>query len=170
MTKFYFKWSGGVTGLYLAGLGLLMLPANFFVAHLSQQYDDRELIRGLTVLMLLGCLAVIQYSPNYTIIQYVIASVTVFISSNALEGPNMSLLSKTIPQSWSKGFFNVGLLATEAGTLGRAVGDVMLAIFGAGGIPYLVNTTFGTIASLSLASLLMVIRFYKMLEPKDKDD
>eukprot|EP00977_Amphora_coffeiformis_P009043 scaffold2046_cov171-Amphora_coffeaeformis.AAC.10 len=170
LTKFYFKWTGGVTGFYMAGLGLLMLPANLLVASLSQQYDDRQLIRGLTVMMLLGCLAVVQYTENYSVVQYVIASITVFVSTNALEGPNMSLLSKTIPHSWTKGFFNVGLLATEAGTLGRAVGDVLLTVFGSGGIEYLVNMTFGTMASLSFASLLLIIRFYRMLDPKDKDD
>mgnify|MGYP005856292425 CR=1 FL=1 len=154
----------------MAGLGLMMLPANLFVAYLSQQYDDRELIRGLTVMMLLGCLATMQYSKNYTLLQYIFASVTIFVSTNALEGPNMSLLSKTIPHSWSKGFFNVGLLATEAGTLGRAVADVLLTIFGSGGIEYLVNVTFGTMASLSFLSLLLILRFYRMLEPKDKDD
>ena len=170
LTKFYFKWTGGVTGFYMAALGLMMLPANLIVAYLSQQYDDRELIRGLTVMMLLGCLMVVQYSEKYTVVQYVIASVTVFVSTNALEGPNMSLLSKTIPHSWSKGFFNVGLLATEAGTLGRAVADVMLTFFGSGGIEHLVNTTFGTMALLSFLSLMLILRFYGMLDPKDKDD
>ena len=147
-----------------------MLPANLVVAYLSQQYDDRQLIRGLVALMLVGCVAVMQYSEVYPLAQYIVASVVIFISTNALEGPNMSLLSKTIPHSWSKGFFNVGLLATEAGTLGRAVGDVLLTMFGSKGMEYLLNATFTTMAGLSLGSLLLVIRFYDYLEPRDKDD
>lgn len=171
LTLFYFHWSGQVTGFFLACLGLLMLPANLVVAFLSRRYDDRELIRGLVILMLVGCVGVLSYSETYTVAQYLIASVVIFVSTNALEGPNMSLLSKAIPLSWSKGFFNVGLLATEAGTAGRAVGDVLLTVCGSRGEEYLLNSIFTIMSALSFSSLVLVVRFWHRLVPRDdKDD
>jgi hypothetical protein len=82
----------------------------------------------------------------------------------------MSLLSKTIPQSWSRGIFNVGLLATEAGTLGRAVGDVFLSFVGKGELVHLLNRTFGSFSLVSGATILVSWWFYDHLEPLDKDD
>jgi hypothetical protein len=77
--------------------------------------------------MLIGCIVICKIPfEKYNSLQYITGCVLLFISTNALEGPNMSLLSKTIPPSWSRGFFNVGLLATEAGTIGRAIGDAFL--------------------------------------------
>ncbi len=62
----------------------------------------------------------------------------------------MSLLSKTIPKSWSRGLFNVGLLATEAGTLGRAVGDVLISAWGFQSLGSLLNDAFRTMSILSV--------------------
>jgi predicted MFS family arabinose efflux permease len=52
LTRFYFGWSAGRSGIFLAVLGLLMLPANFVVARLARNYDDRELIVGFLVRLL----------------------------------------------------------------------------------------------------------------------
>jgi hypothetical protein len=170
LTLFYFGWRGDISGVYMAALGLLMLPANFVVAYFSKSYFDRELIMGLQVTMLLGCLIILQYSDNYSIAQYIVGSVIIFVSTNALEGPNMSLLSKTIPKSWAKGIFNIGLLATEAGTLGRAVGDVLLTACGEEGLQYLLNRSMGTMSLLSFVTLLVSYMVYDHLEPLDNDD
>jgi MFS family permease len=170
LTDYYFGWHSGLVGIYLAGLGLLVLPANACVALLAQSYDDREFIVGIQLFMFLGCISILQYTTVYPLWQYIIASIILFISTNALEGPNMSLLSKTIPPSWSKGIFNVGLLATEAGTLGRAIGDVLLTIFGSAGLEHLLNRTFGSLAVLSFGTLVISLRFYDFLEPSERDD
>lgn len=171
VTKFYFGWHSGLVGMYLAALGLLMLPANLCVAYLARSYDDRELIIGFQLIMFLGCLVIMHYSDFYTLPQYMLGSVVLFISTNALEGPNMSLLSKTIPKSWSKGIFNVGLLATEAGTAGRAIGDVLLTVIGSGGLEHLINRTYGSFSLLSLITLLFSYYFYDHLqELSDQDD
>jgi MFS family permease len=170
LTEFYFGWQSGLVGIYLAALGLLMLPANLCVAFFAHAYDDRELILGLQAIMFLGCVIILQFTDVYRLPQYVIASVVLFVSANALEGPNMSLLSKTIPVSWSKGIFNVGLLATEAGTLGRAIGDVLLTIFGSAGLEHLLNRTFGTFSILSFGTLLFSYYFYDQLDPSEHDD
>jgi MFS family permease len=170
LTRFYFGWDSSFSGIYLAALGLLMLPANLGVAYLARRYDDRELMVGMQVVMLAGCLIVLHYSDSYSAGQYVFGSVAMFIGANALEGPTMSLLSKTIPKSWSKGIFNVGFLATEAGTLGRAVGDVFLTFSGAHGLEHLVNNTFGILSLLSMITLGVTIHFFDFLEPFEKDD
>jgi hypothetical protein len=165
VTRFYFGWDSSYAGIYMATLGLLMLPANLGVAYLARQYDDRELMVGMQVLMLVGCLAVLKYTDAYTVAQYIIGSVAIFVGANALEGPTMSLLSKTIPKSWSQGIFNVGFLATEAGTFGRALADVLLTAFGANGLQNLLNNTFGVMTILSFLTLGVTLRCFDSLEP-----
>jgi len=171
LTVYYFGWNGTISGIYLATLGLTMLPANFVVSRLSRSYEDREIIMGMQVIMVLGCVIIIKYGGAYTALQYLAGSVILFLSTNMLEGPNMSLLSKTIPRSWSRGFFNVGLLATEAGTLGRAVGDYFLTACGYDGVEYMINKTFGSMGAISFVTTLISFYFYNQLLPTgDKDD
>jgi hypothetical protein len=170
LTSLYFGWSAQFVGLYLSALGLLMLPANLVVAYLARSYDDRELILGMLGIMLAGCLAVMKYSEVYTEGQYVLGSVILFISATALEGPNMSLLSKTIPTEWSKGIFNVGLLATESGTAGRAVADVFLTFWGSRGLEHLLNLTFGSLSVVICVTIAIAAYFFDHLEPPDDMD
>jgi Na+/melibiose symporter-like transporter len=170
LTYLYFGWSSSFVGLYLSALGLLMLPANFVVAHLSRNYDDRELILGMLGMMLVGCLAVMKYSDVYTEIQYVVGSVILFVSATALEGPNMSLLSKTIPAKWSKGIFNVGLLATESGTAGRVLADAFMTYCGSFGLEQLLNSMFGSLSLMIGFTIAVAIYFFDHLEPLDMDD
>lgn len=170
LTNFYFDWNGSLAGWYLAVLGFLVLPANWVVALVCQRYDDRELILAIECFMLGGCLAILNYAGIYTVPQYMIGSVVIFVSTNALEGPTMSLLSKTIPPVYSRGLFNVGLLATEAGTLGRAVGDVILTMCGASGLEYALNNAFGAMSTLSVAIIAVTWQLYDYLEPIDKED
>lgn len=172
LTNYYFDWDSSVSGVYLAILGLLMLPANLGISILARNHDDRELILGCQVSMLLGCIGIIQYSSRegYTSMQYLLFSVVIFLSTNGLEGPNMSLLSKTIPKSWARGIFNVGLLATEAGTFGRAVGDLLLSMWGFQGLGTVLNDTFRTMSILSTMSLALTLYFYEHLEPSELDD
>ena len=83
----------------------------------------------------------------------------------------MSLLSKTIPTSWAKGTFNSGFLATEAGTLARSVGDVLIStIAGMFGMDMLLNGLFTPMAILCAISLLMVYFSYNQLTDMDDDD
>ena len=78
-----------------------MFPANMAVARFSRFFEDRDLIRSFTFAILCECLGIIAYFPNhYSILQYTVFGIFLFISANSIEGPNMSLLSKTIPKSW----------------------------------------------------------------------
>jgi hypothetical protein len=170
LTNLYFGWSSEFVGLYLSAMGLLMLPANLVVAYLARSYDDRELILGMMGIMLSGCFVVMKYSEVYNPTQYVLGSVILFISATALEGPNMSLLSKTIPTEWSKGIFNVGLLATESGTAGRAMADVFLTLSGSRGLEHLLNLTFGSLSVMICVTIGIATYFFDQLEPLDMDD
>jgi Na+/melibiose symporter-like transporter len=172
LTAFYFDWGPQSSGMYLALLGLIMFPANLLVAYFSRQYDDRELILATLVLLLVGLWGIVDYghAEYYSLAQYVIFGVIIFVSSNAVEGPNMALLSKTIPKSWARGLFNVGLLSTEAGTLGRAIGDVFITWCGLGGLENLLNHMFITLGVLAGATVGFTYQAYSFLEPSDKDD
>ena len=170
LTDHYFNWSGEVSGWYLAVLGLLVLPANWVIAQASRRYDDRDLILATQGFMLLGCLAILDVGRTYRVPHYLFGSTLIFVAANALEGPNMSLLSKTIPPRYSKGLFNVGLLATESGTLGRAVGDVILTLCGSGGMSRILNNAFGMMSVLTGATSVLCLAVYDQLEPHERDD
>jgi len=171
LSNFYFQWSTGFVGVYLAALGLLLLPANWVITYLARIYDDRELILGMLAAMVAGCFIIIQYTAEYSEFQYVIGTVILFVSATALEGPNMSLLSKTIPKRFRKGIFNVGLLATESGTFGRTFSDMMLTFWGSRvGIEHLLNCAFGSIALLGSGAIAVTIIYFDHLKTIHLDD
>jgi MFS family permease len=174
LTALYFGWKGSIMGLHLAVLSLLILPVNFGIAYLARSYFDRELIIGLLVAMLLGCVVIYQYQSDiedYTLAQYLIGSAILYCCASALEAPNMSLLSKVIPRTWSVGIVNVGLLATESGTLGRVIGDILLAAVGSYGLEDLLNRAFGAYAMVIVGTLLVTFASYdQLVEPPDSDD
>jgi Na+/melibiose symporter-like transporter len=172
VTKYYFEWQSKTTGLFMMIMALLMFPANLIVARLSQHYEDRELIVWALIMMMVSVLGILDYTNHYFLIQYMVFAIGIFISANCLEGPNMGLLSKTIPKSWAKGTFNSGFLATEAGTLARSVGDVLITgVAGSLGVSMLLNGLFIPMSALVCVSLLLVRRFYDQLtEAADDDD
>jgi hypothetical protein len=173
LTALYFGWDGNIMGLHLTLLALLILPVNFGVTFLARSYFDRELIIALLVAMLGGCIIIYQYqddSEDYTLSQYLIGSAVLFVCASALEAPNMSLLSKVIPRKWSKGIINVGLLATESGTLGRVIGDALLAAIASRGLDQMLNAAFGAFGAIILGVILICVVSYRHLEPKEKDE
>jgi len=173
VTNHYFAWDSIVSGSYLAVLGVLIFPANLCLARLSYRHDDRDIIWTVTVAMLVGIAGLISYAPRfpYTANQYVCFSVAVFVTTNVLEGACMSLLSKTIPASYARGTFNSGFLATESGTAGRAVGDVVISYIGAGEIGNILNGTFVNLFWVTVVTVVALRAAYpKLLAPKEKDD
>ena len=163
LTTFYFDWNSQSTGAFLAFLGLLMFPANMVVARLSQRYEDRELIQVSVIVMFISLVGFMVYTPSsyYSVIQYMIFAICIFVSTNILEGANMSLLSKTIPKSWAKGTFNSGFLATEAGTAARSVGDLLIsATAGLLGVGHLLNFTFFPLTILVFGTILLMRRYF----------
>lgn len=170
VTRYFFGWNASTSGLFLAFLGLLMFPANMAVARLSYYYEDKELIRSFMVAILFGCIGIIAYLPgHYSVIQYTVFGICIFVSTNALEGPNMSLLSKTIPKSWARGTFNSGFLATESGTLARSIGDVLISLAAVKGDAGMLNTIFSQMFCLALVCVILVHKYYDRLEEDDED-
>lgn len=170
LTDYYFGWSGKTSGWYLSILGLLVLPANWLIAVASQRHDDRDLILTTLAFIVLGCLVILNVGSTYSVAHFLLGSIIIFCATNCLEGPNMSLLSKTIPLRYSRGLFNVGLLATESGTLGRAVGDIILTLCGSTGMGHILNRAFGMMAGLSTVTIAICFAVYDQLEPQEKDD
>ncbi|RHY62407.1 hypothetical protein DYB38_004413 [Aphanomyces astaci] len=163
IVDWYFHWSSTSAGIFLAFLGLLMFPANVLVGYLSYRYVDGELILYSEVVLVVGIVGIICYSASYSAIQYVFGAVLIYVSTNVLEGVNMSLLSKTIPKAFARGTFNSGLLATEAGTLGRTLGNGAVTLAGIHGIEFLLNDTFIPMAAITLATIAYTIRVYPHL-------
>jgi MFS family permease len=172
LTAYYFDWGAEASGVFLAIVGLLVFPANVVLAHFSRHYDDRELIMVLLIIMSMGAWGIVNYgNPNaYSLVQYITFAVCIFVSATALEGPNMSLLSKTIPKHWAKGLFNVGLLATEAGTLGRVFADIFMTYSGLAGINYLLNRMFISLAVILTLTVAGTFQLFPHLEPYENDD
>lgn len=173
VTEYYFAWDSTISGSYLAVLGVLIFPANLCLARLSYRYDDRDIIWTITVAMVISIVGIVSYAPHipYTAPQYVCFGVSVFITTNVLEGACMSLLSKTIPASYARGTFNSGFLATESGTAGRAIGDVFISYVGAGAFGLILNGTFSILFYVTLVTLVALrLAYPNLLEQKDSED
>lgn len=171
VTTLYFDWNVTNIGSFLAVLGLLMFPANMAVAHASRRYEDREIMLATLSIIFVGTLGIMTFYPwHYTVVQYMVFSVCLFLGTNMLEGPNMSLLSKTIPKQWARGTFNSGLLATESGTFGRVVGDFIISAAGLVGLDQVLNLTFAPMAGLVGVTMLVTWKLFSYLVPYDDDD
>lgn len=79
-------------------------------------------------------------------------------------------MSKTIPKSLARGILNAGLLATEAGTVGRVVGDVWLSGAAFMGLDQMVNTTFEPMCIMVGLSICATVYFYSRLQPRFEDE
>ena len=170
ITTYYFHWNVTRSGIFLAILGLIVFPANMAVAWLSRTYEDRAIIMGTQGIILVGNIGIISYCASYSVIQYIVFYVFIFLGANMLEGPNMALLSKTLPRRWASGTFNSGLLATEAGTFGRVVGDFLISAAGLVGLERVLNLTFVPTAVFVSVMLLVCWRLYPQLEEIEEDD
>jgi len=172
LTKFFFSWDSSYSGSFLACLGLLMFPANVCVARLSHRYEDRELIYHSMVLIMISLIGIVSYFPgHYSQVQYCLFAICIFIGTNAMEGPNMSLLSKSVPKRWARGILNSGFLATESGTLARSVGDVLISVAASAGVANMLSGLFLRMLALVVASFLLLAKYYdRMIEREDEDD
>lgn len=170
VSMFYFGWGVHASGIYLAVLASFVLPTNFVVAFISRKYDDRELILGALGFMLVGILGFLVYGDGYSETQFICFGLVAFVACNSLEGPTMGLLSKTIPKSLARGIFNAGLLATEAGTLGRVIGDFWLSSAAFMGLDQMLNRTFEPMCAMVGVSIFATLWGYSYLQPRFEDE
>ncbi|CAK9219541.1 unnamed protein product [Sphagnum troendelagicum] len=144
LTGYYFNWTTTQVGLFLGLLGLTVLPISAVVGnYISNIYEDRLVVLWSQIFTAVGVVAIFCFSPwlAYSPYQYIAAAILIFVSTNVLEGVNMSLLSKVMSPRLSRGVFNCGLLSTEAGTLARALADGLISVVGRGGQANLLNFT-----------------------------
>lgn len=142
VATYYFNWTARSLAVYLALLGLTVLPVNIVVGnYISNMFEDRQLLITSEVLTCLGILSSFKFSTHYTVEQYVIGGFITFVSAEILEGVNLSLLSKIMSSRLARGTYNGGLLSTEAGTLARVLADLTITFVGYSGMKNLLNIT-----------------------------
>ncbi|KAI5077320.1 hypothetical protein GOP47_0007144 [Adiantum capillus-veneris] len=156
VTGYYFSWSSSTVGWFLGALGVTVLPSSAVVAnYISNKFQDRLIIIWTIMLTAAGVIGNLSFAPliHYTQAQYVISSLILFVSTNVLEGVDMSLLAKMMSPRLSKGLFNCGFLSTEAGTIARALADGLITLVGRAGMANLLNFTMLPTLGISLGTL-----------------
>lgn len=142
VTTFYFSWSTGQVAIFLAILGLTVLPVNAVVGtYVSNMFQDRQILLASEILVLIGITFSFHVTSKYSVPQYVISALITFVAAEVLEGVNLSLLSRVMSSRLARGTYNVGLLSTEAGTLARVVADGTITLAGYLGRDQLLNMT-----------------------------
>ncbi|KAK6137567.1 hypothetical protein DH2020_028687 [Rehmannia glutinosa] len=131
VTTYYFGWTTSTVSIFLACLGLTVLPINIVVgSYISNMYEDRQILLASEIVVFLGILFSFKFIIPYSVPQYVISGLVMFVAAEVLEGVNLSLLSRVMSSRLSRGTYNGGLLSTEAGTLARVVADATITLAG----------------------------------------
>ncbi|KAL9245317.1 hypothetical protein vseg_018982 [Gypsophila vaccaria] len=142
ITAYYFLWSTRSVALFLACLGLTVLPINVLVgSYISNMFEERQVLLTSEVLVCIGIVLSFNVGVQYSVPQYVTSAIITFVSAEVLEGVNLSLLSRVMSSRLSRGTYNGGLLSTEAGTLARVIADGTITLAGFWGESKLLNIT-----------------------------
>ncbi|KAL3768256.1 hypothetical protein ACHAW5_000009 [Stephanodiscus triporus] len=185
ISRHYFGWGVNSSGIYLAAQASFVLPTTFFISQISRKQDDRELILGTLLVMFVGILGFLEYGEGvervdhtggYSESRFIFFGIVIFSACNALEVPTMGLLSKTIPKSLANGVLNAGLLATEAGTIGRVLGDIWFSRATFMGLDQMLDRTFAPMCAMVGLAIVVALFSYPYLQPnfqadsEDEDD
>ncbi|KAJ8511807.1 hypothetical protein OPV22_002241 [Ensete ventricosum] len=131
ITAIYFSWSTSKVAIFLAVLGLTVLPVNAVVgSYISNMFEDRQILLASELMVLVGIMLSFHFTNLYSVPQYVSSALIIFVSAEVLEGVNLSLLSRVMSSRLARGTYNGGLLSTEAGTLARVFADGTITIAG----------------------------------------
>lgn len=164
VTAYYFEWSTRAVALFLALLGLTVLPVNYFVgSYISNMFEDRQILFASEVFTCLGIIVCFVGPIPYTVAQYVTGALITFVAAEVLEGVNLSLLSKVMSARLAQGTYNNGLLSTEAGTLARVVADGTITLAGYLGTSLLLNVTLAPTLLIGIVSLIATCYSYNAL-------
>ncbi|CAI9101669.1 OLC1v1039047C2 [Oldenlandia corymbosa var. corymbosa] len=164
ITSHYFIWSSRNVAVFLACLGLTVLPVNIFVgSYLSNLFEERQVLLASEVLVCLGILFSFNVMNPYSTPQYICSALVTFVSAEVLEGVNLSLLSRVMSSRLSKGTYNGGLLSTEAGTLARVIADGTITLAGYWGISRLLNVTLLPSLVICVCSIIATCFTYNSL-------
>ncbi|KAG9149255.1 hypothetical protein Leryth_003240 [Lithospermum erythrorhizon] len=164
ITTYYFQWSTSSVAIFLASLGLTVLPVNILVgSYISNMFEDRQILLASEIMVFMGILFSFQIVFQYTVPQYVISGLVMFVSAEVLEGVNLSLLSRVMSSRLSRGTYNGGLLSTEAGTIARVIADGTITLAGFLGEGRLLNVTLLPSLVICLASIIATCCTYNSL-------
>ncbi|CAD6262631.1 unnamed protein product [Miscanthus lutarioriparius] len=164
VTTYYFSWSTSVVAIFLAILGLTVLPVNAIVgSYITNLFEDRQILLASEVMVLIGIIMSFRFTPRYSIPQYVISALITFVFAEVLEGVNLSLLSRVMSSRLSRGTYNGGLLSTEAGTLARVVADATITAAGYLGTDLLLNVTLLPSLVICIVSIAATLYTYNNL-------
>ncbi|XP_038907176.1 SPX domain-containing membrane protein At4g22990-like isoform X3 [Benincasa hispida] len=164
VTTYYFGWSTSSVAIFLACLGLTVLPVNIFVgSYISNMFEDRQILLVSEVLVLIGILLSFNILIPYSVVQYVGSGLIMFVSAEVLEGVNLALLSRVMSSRLSRGTYNGGLLSTEAGTIARVIADGTITLAGYLGRSRLLNVTLIPSLLICVVSIVSTCYTYNSL-------
>ncbi|XP_051124593.1 SPX domain-containing membrane protein At4g22990-like [Andrographis paniculata] len=164
ITTYYFIWSTSNVAIFLACLGVTVLPVTAVVGgYLSNIFEERQVLLASEIMVFLGIVFSFHLIIPYTVPQYVCSALLTFVAAEVLEGVNLSLLSRVMSSRLSKGTFNSGLLSTEAGTLARVVADGTITLAGYWGMNKLLNATLLPSLLICLSSIVATCFTYNSL-------
>lgn len=164
VTTYYFNWSTSTVAIFLACLGLTVLPVNIVVGnYISNMFEDRQILMTSEIMVCIGVLLSFHIIFPYTEPQYICSGLLLFVSAEVLEGVNLSLLSRVMSSRLSRGTYNGGLLSTEAGTIARVIADATITLAGFLGESRLLNVTLLPSLFISVFSILATCYTYNSL-------
>lgn len=164
ITEYYFIWSTTKVAIFLACLGLTVLPVNIVIgSYISNIFEERQVLLTSEIMVCIGLLLSFHILIPYSVIQYVGSALITFVSAEVLEGVNLSLLSKMMSSRLSRGTYNGGLLSTEAGTLARVIADGTITISGYFSESKLLNTTLLPALLICISSIVATFCTYNSL-------
>lgn len=164
VTSFYFQWSTSSVAIFLAVLGLTVLPVNVIVgSYITNLFQDRQILVASEIMVLIGIATSFHFTSHYSVPQYVSSALITFVFAEVLEGVNLSLLSRVMSSRLSRGTYNGGLLSTEAGTLARVAADVTITAAGYLGQSCLLNITLLPSLAICVTSIAATFCTYNSL-------
>ncbi|PNY09486.1 SPX domain-containing membrane protein, partial [Trifolium pratense] len=164
VTTYYFNWTTSTVAVFLACLGLTVLPVNIVVgSYISNMFEDRQILLTSEIMVCIGVLLSFHVIIPYTVLQYVCSGLLLFVSAEVLEGVNLSLLSRVMSSRLSRGTYNGGLLSTEAGTIARVIADATITLAGFLGQSSLLNVTLLPSLIISVFSIMATCYTYNSL-------
>lgn len=164
ITGYYFIWSTNRVAIFLACLGLTVLPVNVVVgSYISNMFEERQLLLASEIMVCIGILLSFQIIIPYSVAQYVGSALITFVAAEVLEGVNLSLLSRVMSSRLSRGTYNGGLLSTEAGTLARVIADGTITLSGYLGENRLLNITLIPSLFICISSIVATCLTYNTL-------
>ncbi|XP_056173980.1 SPX domain-containing membrane protein At4g11810-like isoform X2 [Syzygium oleosum] len=164
ITSYYFRWSTTKVAIFLACLGLTVLPVNIIVGtYISNMFEDRQILLASEVMVFIGIVLSFHLIIPYSVAQYVSSGLIMFVSAEVLEGVNLSLLSRVMSSRLSRGTYNGGLLSTEAGTIARVIADGTITLAGYLGESRLLNITLLPSLVICISSIMATLYTYNSL-------